>query len=319
MGTIVDDHRAEVSEVTRQKLALLGEAGAAWLTGLPELLSNLGSAWFIAIGQPLPGGTAAFVSEVRTADGGDAVLKLAIPEPGFREEVETLARASGRGYARLLVGDDERGAMLLERLGPSMADLGLAPEEAIEKLCLTLREAWTASRPEAASDPAQPSKAERLAEEIGCQWRDLDEPCPRSVIDQALRFAERRATAFDPARSVVIHGDPHPANALRVITSRAGAESGFVFVDPDGFVEDPTYDLGVILRDWGPQLLEAGGRSARQTAESYCELLATHSGQDRTAIWEWGFLERVSTGLYLLELREREQAKVFLDTARLLV
>ncbi|MEO3821923.1 hypothetical protein [Plantactinospora sp. B24E8] len=39
---------------------------------------------------------------------------------------------------------------------------------------------------------------------------------------------------------------PHP---------RPGAESGYVFVDPDGFLAEPAYDLGVVLRDWCPQLL----------------------------------------------------------------
>jgi streptomycin 6-kinase len=68
-----------------------------------------------------------------------------------------------------------------------------------------------------------------------------------------------------------VHGDAQPPNALRVLASRVGAETGFVFVDPDGFVGDPTYDLGVALRGWCPQILAGGGRPL---AERYCSLLA---------------------------------------------
>ena len=34
--------------------------------------------------------------------------------------------------------------------------------------------------------------------------------------------------------------------------------------------------------------------------ESYAQLLADRTGVDATRIWRWAFLERVSTGLYVL-------------------
>ena len=96
-----------------------------------------------------------------------------------------------------------------------------------------------------------------------------------------------------------MHGDPHPGNLLAVRSPRAGADSGYVFVDPDGFVADRAYDLGVAMRDWSERLL---GPDARRIAEDLCATLAERSGVDTTRIWEWGFLERVSTGLYLLDV-----------------
>ena len=96
-----------------------------------------------------------------------------------------------------------------------------------------------------------------------------------------------------------MHGDPHPGNLLAVRSPRPGADSGYVFVDPDGFVADRAYDLGVALREWSAELL---GPDARRMAEDLCATLAERSGVDATRIWEWGFLERVSTGLYLLDV-----------------
>jgi streptomycin 6-kinase len=63
--------------------------------------------------------------------------------------------------------------------------------------------------------------------------------------------------AFDLDRCSVVHGDPHPGNALRGVEPREGAGPGYVFVDPDGFLADPAYDLGVILRDWCDEILGA--------------------------------------------------------------
>ena len=155
---------------------------------------------------------------------------------------------------------------------------------------------------------AHPLKPPRLS-------KDLDHGLSRRVIDQALEYAEHRRATADPTRCVVVHGDPRAGNALRVRSARTGAESGFVFVDPDAFTSEPEYDLGVVLRDWSGELL--GGDAL--VAHRYCALLASESGFDEVAIWECGFVERVSTGLYLLSFGAAELARPFLETAELLV
>ena len=94
-----------------------------------------------------------------------------------------------------------------------------------------------------------------------------------------------------------------PGPALRLATS------SWILTD---FVGDPAYDLGVALRDWCPQLL-AG--DATLLAREYCRLLASGSGLDETPIWEWGFLERVSTGLYALSLGAERLAFPLLRSA----
>nr|WP_202889620.1 aminoglycoside phosphotransferase family protein [Actinopolymorpha rutila] len=305
-----------MQDVVRRKAAHLGRRGEEWLAGLPALVDDLADRWSITVGPPLSGGTASYVARARTADGQDAVLKIAIPEYDMSGQVRTLADADGNGYVRLLAHDVDRHAMLMEALDQPLGDVDVSPEDKIATLCATLRQAWQVPRPiEVTMDPAQ-EKARGLAELVGTLWERLGHPCSERVVKRALTYAERRAGAFDLDRCVVAHGDPHPANTLRVLTPRPGAESGFVFVDPDGFLADPTYDLGVVLRDWCPQLL-AGDAPA--LARRYCALLAGHTGLDETAIWEWGFLERVSTGLYALSFGADEMARPYLETAELLV
>ena len=71
------------------------------------------------------------------------------------------------------------------------------------------------------------------------------------------------------------------------------------FVDPDGLFADPAYDLGILMRGWNDDLL-AGDALALGRAR--CALLAALTGVDEEPIWQWGFIERVSTGLLLTQL-----------------
>lgn len=308
----VTPHSLDLPPFVRQKLAQLGADGAAWFAALPETVAALERRWGFTVEQPLAGGTAAYVARVRRADGQAAVLKVAIPGSGFADQARTLRLAEGQGYARLLALAPEHSAALVEALGPSLAQSGLPPERQLAVLGATLRRAW-ATVPSVGAP--RPRKAEALGELVGRLWETLGRPCSARVVAQALDCARRRAAAFDLARCVVVHGDPHPGNALHVPTPRPGAETGYVFVDPDGFLAEPAYDLGVALRDWCAELL-AGDAPA--LARRYCALLAEQTDVAAEAIWEWGFLERVSTGLYALECGAEAAGRPFLAVAELL-
>lgn len=318
-----DERVVQVPGFVRQRVMHLGQRGEQWLAELPDVIAHLERAWLITVGQALAGGTGSYVALARTAESGDAILKIAIPEVGFADELRVLERAQGHGYVRLLAYDREREAMLLEALGPPMASLALPPEQKIARLCQMLRQAWQASRPDGLVVTPADEKAGQLARMVSRLWEDLGHPCSERVVNEALRYAERRAAAFDLERCVVVHGDPHPWNALQVLAPRVGAEAGFVFVDPVGFLADPAYDLGVVLRDWCEQLLAAAATeptgAAAALARRYCALLSAQTGIEEAAIWEWGFLERVSSGLYCLELGIEELGRPFLQTAELLI
>jgi streptomycin 6-kinase len=263
----------------------------------------------------LAGGTSAFVALARAADARQVVLKVVVPDPDLDGEAGLLARAAGRGYVALLAHDPDRRALLLEALGEPLSRSGRPPRQQVAIMCDLLGQAWTVPR-EGDGAPAY-DKATSLAVLVQENVDRLGGPCPEAVVARALEYADRRAAAFDPDRCVVVHGDAATANALRVLTPRPGAEAGFLLVDPSAFVGDPAYDLGVALRDWCPQLLAAPDAGA--LARQYCRWLAEGSGQDARAVWEWGYLERVSTGLYALALGADELARPMLATAELLL
>jgi streptomycin 6-kinase len=298
--------------LTRARVSALGDEGRARVVALPGLLDQLEHQWSIAIGHAIAGGSGSYVAAAKLADGSAGVVKVALAEDGWADQVATLERAEGRGYVRLLAVDLSRRAILLERLGRPLDRTGWPPERQLRCLADTLALAWQDPgdrRPEPGAD-----KASQLAALIAASWPRLGAPVSERVIEQALGYAERRAgqASID---LVVVHGDPHPGNLLAALQPRPGAETGHVFVDPDGFVADRAYDLGVALRNWTGWLV---GPDARRTAEGFCAELAERSGVDAQRIWEWGFLERVSTGLYLLDVVRAPDsvARPYLDSAQ---
>jgi hypothetical protein len=64
-----------------------------WLKDLPGLIYELEQEWELNIGQPLSGGSSAYVAPVKTASG-NAVIKIDMPGSdssyGFEQEIDTL-------------------------------------------------------------------------------------------------------------------------------------------------------------------------------------------------------------------------------------
>ena len=52
-----------------------------------------------------------------------------------------------------------------------------------------------------------------------------------------------------------------------------------------------------------------------QLLRTYCALLAENTGIDEAAIWEWGFVERVSSGLYCMRSGLDALGRQLLETA----
>ncbi len=98
LAVSLTEPRVALQRVVQERAAQLGDVGLAWQLGLPELIADLEHRWTISVGEPLTGGTAAHVARARTADGRDAVLKLAVPDPHFARQIRTLAAADTTSF-----------------------------------------------------------------------------------------------------------------------------------------------------------------------------------------------------------------------------
>ncbi|MHB1536521.1 MAG: aminoglycoside phosphotransferase family protein [Acidimicrobiales bacterium] len=270
--------------------------------------------WSITCGAPFDGGNAAYVAEALTHQGATAVLKVALPAPGvdgfspFEQELETLLLARGDPYVAVLRHDTERRSVLLERLGKPLASLGWPIGRQIEALASTLARGW---RPVTTDRlPTGAAKANWLAEFVTTAWSDLGRPCSASAVEQAAAFAAERAARFELEGAVLVHADGHAHNLLTVQDSED--KPGFRLTDPEGLVSEPAHDLGVVLRGWNEELLLG---STAEVALERCEEVASLCGIDAEAIWQWAFIERVSTGLFLLRLGHHAEAAAYLAVA----
>jgi streptomycin 6-kinase len=272
----------ELPEVVRNRAILEGHA--AWVDDLPGIVRGLEHDWSIEVDRGFGEGTEAFVAEVSMADGTPAVLKVLVPRRGDAvddHEATVLRLVDGEGCPILYRDDPARGALLMERLGPSLFTLGLPYEQRLPILTDAASRIW---RP--APDAGLPTGAEKAAwliEFITTTWAELDSPCALRTVDHAVACAERRRSAHDDERAVLVHGDVHQWNALQ-------AGDRFDLVDPDGLLAEAEYDLGVVLREDPDEPLAADPWATARWMAARLRL-------DATAIFEWGVVERVSTGL----------------------
>jgi streptomycin 6-kinase len=303
-----------VPERLMTSVRALGPAGSRWLEDLPGILASLAADWSIGYGRPLDGGNAAYVIEAVTADGRPVIAKLALPAgvdgfAPFEQELETLRLAGGDPYAELIRHDVSRRSLLLERLGPPLASLGWPPARQLTTVASTLTRGWR--RAPAGRLPTGAAKAQWLAAFVARQWADLGRPCSQAAAGKAVSYAAERAAAFDPQRAVLVHGDAHARNLL-LKPDPVGGSTSFRLIDPEGLLSEPAHDLGVALRDRNEELL-AGNAAAM--AAGRCRQAALLTGVNGEAIWQWAFIERVSTGLFLYRLGHRQEARPYLAVA----
>jgi len=236
--------------------------------------------WGIVVGGAYRDSTEAVVAEAARADGTPAVLKLLVPldRDAAAHEATVLRLVAGEGCPRLFREDVARGALLLERLGRSLHELRLPASRRHEILVSAASRIW---RPAAECGlPSGADKARWLAEFIATMWEELDRPCSERAVEHALACARRRGDAHRDETAVLVHGDVHEWNALE-------CAGGFKLVDPDGLCAEAEYDLGIIMRE---DPLEGD-------LHERASWLANRTGLGVIAIWEWGVVERVSTGL----------------------
>ena len=296
-------------ELVRRRAVASGPAGRAWLDALPDVVAALAARWGLTLGRALEGGTAGYVVEAFDARSVRCVVKVAMSidaddRAAFSRSVLVHQLADGQGCAELLDHDIDASAMLLEALGPNLADLGYSIPTILDVVVATLRSFW---QPASDDDriPTGADKAAWLASYITSTWSALGRPCDRRVVDRAVAYCDDRATAYEASDAVVVHGDAHGWNTV------IAPGEAYKFVDPEGVRSEPALDLAVLAREYnGPLLAGDTPRLVRERVDH----LAQMCGIDPGPVWQWGCIERVSTGL--ANLHDLGDDEGFLEVAR---
>lgn len=287
-----------------------GKTGQDWLLGLNSLISQLETKWSVYVGAPLSGGTHAYVACAVGTDGNDYVLKADMPESmghgDFSNGITALQVAGGYGYAKLYAYDLQKRACLLERLGTPLNQLNYTVERQIAVICKTLTKSWQVS----INNTSLPCGDDTIAwfrNFICDSWEKLHHPCPEETIKQAMAFLHSRESQKNPDSYVLIHGDAHSGNILQNLHN----PDTFKLIDPDGIFYEKAYDLGVLMREWPEEYrLDSVSKGLKR-----CEYLHRLTGADKEAIWQWGFLQMVSTAFVFLQTNQEKTGNEMLKIA----
>ncbi len=130
---------------------------AAWLERLPDVLRDLEHRWSLTLEAPFDDEVScAYVAAAVRADATRAVLKIAMPHMEGEHEIHGLRFWDGDPTVRLLMADDDLGAMLLERCEPGTALRALPECEQDVVISGLLRRLWRAP---SAQHPFRPLSA----------------------------------------------------------------------------------------------------------------------------------------------------------------
>lgn len=273
----------------RTLLDLFNDTGVVWLNNLPRLISDCERRWSLTVLPPFEL-SYNYVARAIRADGTDVVLKVGVPNPELLTEIAALRLYDGHGIVRLIDSDPEAGVMLLERLKPGAPLVTLADDERATSIAAqVMKQLWRPAPPDHLFPTVHGWAAgmERLRGHFGGGAG----PLPVRLVETAESlFAELLASMDEP---VLLHGDLHHWNIL------SAEREPWLALDPKGVVGEPAYDVGALLRNPLPGLLDTPnpGRVLARRVDQLAEEL----GFDRQRLIGWGVAQAVLSAWWSIE------------------
>ncbi|WP_327317134.1 aminoglycoside phosphotransferase family protein [Streptomyces sp. NBC_01235] len=268
-----------------------GEAGADWIARLPSLLGELTDHWGCVPDGDVVHGGVGIVVPVVWGGATPAVLKVSFPHPGNVHEPDAFAAWGGQGAVRLYERDDSRFAMLLERVrASSLAEVEDTDEVAVVAGRISRRLAV----------PAPPGGLPRLRDmadgwerQLLCDQKEFDDALSARAVDAALGTVRELGHAQP---DLLVHGDLHARNVLRA------EREPWLAVDPKGWVGDPAYDGGTLLKALGLRMLDVGlddePERLRSAAHRILGLFSEAAGLDRERVGRWAQFHLVQAAFW---------------------
>lgn len=210
-----------------------GEAGRAFIAGLPDLTAAFLDRWELTVdGGPMHG-VSALVLPVTRRDGTPAVLKLQLLDEESEGEPVALRLWDGDGAVRLLDHDEPTGTMLLERLDSSRM-LAHQPDVHESVLVIARLLAHLTSFTAPAGLRRLGDIAQEMLEETPGALKHIPDPEARRIVaDCAAAVRE----VVDEPGDRLLHWDLHDENVL------ASARAPWLAIDPKPLAGDPGFEL----------------------------------------------------------------------------
>jgi streptomycin 6-kinase len=269
--------------------AIFGEQGQAWLEDLPALLDDCARRWELTLQPPFEL-SYNYVAPAVRADGSLVVLKVGPPNPELLCEQVALGLYGGRGCAALLDADPTRGITLLEHVWPGERLSALEDDERATRLAAeVIGQLWRPLPPEHPFPSAAGWMRGLARQRERCGGGSG--PLPERLLDQAERLAaELLGSAGAP---VLLHGDLHHDNIL------SARRAPWLAIDPKGLAGELAYEVGALLRNPLPALLERPDPAA--TLARRVAIFSEMLGLERQRVAAWGMAQAVLSACWSIE------------------
>ena len=271
-------------------LSTWGQEGRAWLDRLTSLIDTYTESWNLTIHSTLPNPSYSFIAYAKTADGTDAVLKIGVPNPELRNEIDAL-RAFARGPAvPLLRADSDQGVVLLRRIKPGTPLAEIEDDDGATITAASLILDLPAAPPHGRVFPTIKRWAQAF-ERLRSRFGGSTGPVPVHLVDNAERLlVDLQASRME---KLLLHGDLHHRNIL------LSQEAGWLAIDPKGVVGDPAYEAARLQHNPIPGFLRLPSPEA--VARRRVDILAGVLGEDRARLLAWAFFDAVLAACWSVE------------------
>ena len=278
------------SKFRKSILAIHGEEGMIWLSRLPDLLLACEQEWSLRVGAPLENLSYNYIAPAVRAEGSEVILKLGIPNLEVATEIAALRSYDGRGCVKLLAANHKQGALLLERIKPGTQLLDVSDDDDATRIAAQVMGQLWRPVPDDQPFPTAARWAKEL-ERMRQHFMGGTGPLPADLVEKAeTLFNELFGSMETP---VLLHGDLHHENILRA------ERVPWLAIDPKGVVGEPAYEVGALLRNIKPQLLD--GLQPSWILARRVSILKEELGFERERMLGWGLSQAVLSACWCLE------------------
>lgn len=264
-----------------------GQTGREWLDNLPSLQDQLTQKWSLTNLEPVTDLSYNYLAYAEDYQGTPVVLKIGVPNPELRSEIQALRILNGKAAVKIFDADPELGALLLERLLPGEDLRSIEDGDATQVAASLMKRIWTHLRHK--SD--FPSAADwcRGFERYSTLYPGGG-PLPENLVNTASNLADDLLSSAED--QFLLHGDLHHMNILR-------GQRGWTAIDPKGVIGEPGFEVGALLLNPFPELLQWPHITNIQRQR--IEILADVLDVDQKRLTNWGFTRAVLSGIWSVE------------------
>lgn len=253
----------------------------AWLARLPALADEVLERWELTALPPFrPGGSSAWVAPVRTADGGERVLKVAWAHEESRDEAAGMRAWQGLGAAQLLRSErrGDTAALLMEHVRPGVplsrcltwSERDEVAAAVLRRLRVPVDELLGADDDPAADSTLPAPSSFRPLADMCAWWADsaarrhaeaVPSLLPAGLVEHGLGLFRELPRDWD-GEQILLVTDLNPGNIL----THDGPER-WLMIDPKPYIGDPHYDVLQHMLNDGERLVADPGAFADRMAD----------------------------------------------------